>query len=212
MEQKVEKFEDIYSSPNNAPWTYSEIPSELNNLIKNKIIPLHGKILEIGCGEGHQSIFLAKYGFDLTAIDRSDNAIKIAMQNANEQKVSVNFKNQDYHQIESYKEKFDFIFDWRFLHEITNESEREKYIHSISKLLKPKGRYLSVSFSGDSNFMGTGKLRKSPAGIEIYFSTLNNLKNLIEKDLQIKDSKIITVPQKPNLEIKANYILAQKSP
>jgi len=212
MERKLEKFEDIYSSPNNAPWTYSKIPSELNNLIKNQIISPPGKVLEIGCGEGHQSIFLAKSGFDVTAIDRSNNAIKIAVQNAHEQEVSVNFKNQEYHQIEQYQEKYDFIFDWRFLHEITDDSEREKYVHSISKLLKPKGIYLSVSFSGDSDFMGSGKIRKSPAGIEIYFSTIVGLKSLIGKYLHILNSKIITVPQKPNLKIKANYILAQKSP
>ena len=212
MEQKLEKFEDIYSAPKNAPWTYSKIPSELCDLIKNKTISPHGKVLEIGCGEGHHSIFLAKSGFDVTAIDRSKNAIKFAKQNANEQKVTVNFKTQEYHQIDSYEEKFDFIFDWRFLHEITDENEREEYVQSISKLLKPKGVYLSVSFSGDSNFMGEGKLRKSPAGIEIYFSTLVGLESLIDKYLQILDSKIITVPQKPNLEIKANYILAQKSP
>ncbi len=212
MDQKSEKFEDIYSKPNNAPWTYSQIPKELTDLIKSEVISPPGKILEIGCGEGHQAIFLAKEGFDVTAIDRSRNAIQFAKQNANEQRATVKFKVQEYHQLGSYKEKFDFIFDWRFLHEITNEAERSKYVHSISKLLKPKGVYLSISFNGDSDFMGTGKLRKSPAGIEIYFSALADLRKLVEEHLTVLDSKIITVPQKPNLNIKANYILAQKSP
>ncbi len=212
MNKKIEKFEDIYSKPNNAPWTYSQIPKELSELIKNEIISPLGKVLEIGCGEGHQAIFLAKSGFDVTAIDKSKNAIKFAKQNANEKKVSVNFRVQEYHQIGIYQEKFDFIFDWRFLHEITDETERDEYVHSIKRLLKPKGRYLSISFSGDSDFMGAGKIRKSPAGIEIYFSTLVGLRDLIGKYLQILDSKIITVSQKPNLNIKANYILAQNNP
>jgi cyclopropane fatty-acyl-phospholipid synthase-like methyltransferase len=210
MSLKLKKIEDIYSKPENAPWTYSEIPVEISNLIKNKIILPPGKVLEIGCGEGHQAIFLSKVGFNVTGIDRSENAIKFAKENAIKQNATANFKIEEYHQIESYKEKFDFVIDWRFLHEITEEDKREKYIHSVKKLLKPKGKYLSVSFSGDSDFMGTGTLRKSPAGIEIYFSTLNNLKKLIEKYLQILDSKIIMVPQKPNLSIKANYIFAQK--
>ena len=59
--------------------------------------------------------------------------------------------------------------------------------------------------------MGSGKLRKSPVGIDIYFSTLEESKDLIGKYLLILDSKIITVLQKPNLKIKANYILAQKA-
>jgi len=212
MTQKSEKFEGIYLKPNNAPWTYSQTPEELSELIKNKIIFPPGEVLEIGCGEGHHAIFLAKAGFDVTAIDRSKNAIRFAKQNANEQKISVNFRMQEYHKIGSYQKKFDLIFDWRFLHEITNETKRDEYIHSIAKLLKPKGTYLSISFSGDSDFMGIGEIRKSPAGIEIYFSTLIGLKNLIGKYLQILDSKIINVPQKPSLNIKANYILAQNNP
>jgi len=210
MNQKSEKFESIYLRPNNAPWTYSQIPSEFSDLIKNGIISPPGKVLEIGCGEGHQAIFLAKSGFDVVAIDRSRNAINFAKQNASKQKINVDFRNQEYHQIDSYKEKFDFIFDWRFLHEITGEIERKKYVATISNLLKLKGKYLSVSFSGDSDFMGTGKLRKSPAGIEIYFSTLVDLQNLVNKYFEILDSKVIFVPQKPDLSIEANYILAQK--
>ena len=102
------------------------------------------------------------------------------------------------------------FFDWRFLHEICDESLREKYIQSITKLLIPEGIYLSVSFSGDSDFMGYGKLRTSPAGIEIYFSPLTDLKSLVGNYLQVLDSRIIIVPQKPDLKIKSNYILAMK--
>ncbi len=210
MDPNLKKYQDIYSKPNSAPWTYSQIPEELTDLIKNKILSSPGKVLEIGCGEGHQSIFLAKEGFNVTAIDESKNAIKFAKQNAVNQKVKVKFKVQEYRQIESYKEKFDFIFDWRFLHQLTDEIERDEYLKHISNLLKPMGKYLSVAFSGDFEFMGVGKLRKSPVGIEIYFSTLRESEKLIKRHLKILDSKIITVPQKPNLNIKSNYILAQK--
>ena len=211
VNKKLKGFEDIYSKPHNAAWTYSQIPKDLSNLIKNKTIIPPGRVLEVGCGEGYSAIFLAKLGFEVTAIDRSKNAIKFAKQNAITQEVTATFKVQEYSLINSYKEKFDFIFDWRFLHEIIDENERDEYIRSVSKLLKPKGKYLSVAFSGNFNFMGSGKLRKSPVGIDIYFSTLEESKDLIGKYLLILDSKIITVLQKPNLKIKANYILAQKA-
>jgi hypothetical protein len=58
--------------------------------------------------------------------------------------------------------------------------------------------------------MGTWTVRKSPAGIEIYFSTLKVLESLVTRHLHIIDSKHIIVPQKPNLQVQANYIFAEK--
>jgi 2-polyprenyl-3-methyl-5-hydroxy-6-metoxy-1,4-benzoquinol methylase len=78
-----------------------------------------------------------------------------AQQNAIAQKVTVDFRTQEYHDIAAYKEHFDFIFDWRFLHEITDENQRDMYIKIIDTLLTPNGKYLSVAFSGDTDFMGT---------------------------------------------------------
>ncbi len=210
MNRNCQKFDEIYSKPNNATWTYKQIPKELVELIEKRIIIPPCKILEIGCGEGHQSIFLSKKGFEVMAIDRSINAIKFAKQNAISKKSSAEFIVKDLTQIECIKKKFDFIFDWRFLHEITKKSERKKYLKIISTLLKKSGKYLSVAFSGDSDFMGTKKLRTSPAGIRIYFASLKESENLLKKYFRIIDSKWITVFQKPDLAIKANYLLAQK--
>jgi glyoxylase-like metal-dependent hydrolase (beta-lactamase superfamily II) len=77
-------------------------------------------------------------------------------------------------------------------------------------LLNPRGKYLSVAFSGDTDFMGTGTLRTSPAGINIYFSPLKASESLVAKYLYLLESKHIIVPQKPNLEAQANYIFAEK--
>ena len=46
-------------------------------------------ILELGCGQGRDSIFFAKLGFNVTAVDISENAIKFVKKIKNEQ----NFKN-----------------------------------------------------------------------------------------------------------------------
>ena len=38
-------------------------------------LPKNAKVLDLGCGDGKNSLFLAKYGCDVTAIDRSPQAI-----------------------------------------------------------------------------------------------------------------------------------------
>ena len=208
--EKENDFEDIYSKPLNAPWSFSQIPQEIKELFSKKILKKGMNVLEIGCGEGHQSIFLAKQGLKVKAIDSSKNAIQFAKDNAKKEKVKVDFEINSYNNLNSIKVKYDFIFDWRFLHEIRNEQKRMNYLKSISHLLNPDGKYLSVSFTGDSEFMGNGKLRVSPAGIKIYFAKLNDLEKQFSKYFNILKSKHIFVPQKPNLKIKTNYILARK--
>ena len=39
-----------------------------------------GKVLDIGCGEGLDSVFLAKKGFDVAALDNSEYAIHKTLQ------------------------------------------------------------------------------------------------------------------------------------
>ncbi|MCX6804281.1 MAG: class I SAM-dependent methyltransferase [Candidatus Diapherotrites archaeon] len=203
------KFESIYQKPESAPWTFKKIPKEIKELVQKGILRKGIRVLEVGCGEGHHSIFLARHGLNILAIDSSRKAIEFAKENVSKENIPVEFSQPDYHEIHKLKEKFDFIFDWRFLHEITNENDRIKYLEEISQHLKPNGMYLSVSFSGDSEFMGKRKLRVAPAGFEIYFSTLLNLENLFSKNFESIESKHILVPQKPNLKIKANYILCR---
>jgi len=180
---------------------------KINQIIK--IIPKKSKILEVGCGEGNHSIYLAKKGFDVIAIDSSKNAIEFAKKKI-KKKFKIKFLCKDYSKVSQYKEKFDFIFDWRFLHEIKTKNERKKYIDSISNALKDEGKYLTVAFSGDSNFMGTGKLRTSPAGIKIYFATLKETEKLVKTKFKILNSRHIILPQKPKLKILGNYVLSIK--
>ena len=206
------KFEDIYSKPNNAPWTYSTAPKELEELINSGVIPKNSRILEVGCGEGYQSIYLAQQGNTVVGIDSSKNAIKYAKDNVKKIKktLDLEFKLKTCKDLEKLNEKFDFIFDWRMLHEITDEQDRVDYFKCINNLLTDKGKYISVAFSGDTEFMGSGTIRKSPVGIEIYFETLKSGLETLGNYFNVLENRHISVPQKPNLIISANYFLMEK--
>ncbi len=48
-------------------------------------------VLDVGCGDGYNAIYLAGRGFDVTGVDFSAKAISIAKQNACEAEVDVTF-------------------------------------------------------------------------------------------------------------------------
>lgn len=204
-----ERFEKIYEKQGAAPWTFKEPPKELVSLIEGKKIrPC--RVLDIGCGEGFYAIYLALKGFSVTAFDRSKRAISYARQHAKEVGANCEFFVLDYKDLDNFRGQFDFIFDWRFLHEIIDEAERKRYVENVSRLLVPRGKYLSISFSGESDYWGVGKIREAPTGIKLYFGKLDDLKQLFKPFFRIIEMKLIKIPEKPNMSIEANYFFMEK--
>ena len=199
-----EALEKVYKNPP-AVWTSKTPPEELVELVEfGKIKPC--KVLDIGCGEGFYSIYLAKKGFEVTGIDLAENAIKLAKQNAEKAVVKINFIAMDISDLEKLNEKFDFILGWAILHHISHE-KRRKYVEDISKLLNPEGKYLSVSFNindrksgkGEKSKEVTGKQKRPegatrPVGATLYFSSLEELENLFKNYFKIIESKVYEKP------------------
>ncbi|MBI4116287.1 class I SAM-dependent methyltransferase [Candidatus Pacearchaeota archaeon] len=201
-------YDSLYKK-DKAPWTSNDIPTELSNLIKDKII-LPCNALDIGCGEGHYPIYLASNGFKVTGIDISKEAINRAKQNAKNAKVSCKFLVMDYKNLNELKDKFGFILDWRFLHGIIKEADRKTYVRIINNILNEGGKYLSVSFSDQTKCWGYGKIRKTPVGTLCYFASKEKLEKLFRPHFKILDEKIIQLSSNKEEKVFANYFLMEK--
>jgi len=88
MGNDKEIFEKIYEE--GAVWTESEPPKELVELVESGKIK-SCRVLDVGCGEGFYAIYLASKGFDVMGIDISENAIRLAKENAAKQGVKIKF-------------------------------------------------------------------------------------------------------------------------
>jgi len=191
------------------PWNIETPPDVLVELVESgKVKPC--KTIDLGCGTGNYAIYLASIGFEVTGIDISSTAIKIAKENAKKKEVKCNFLVADVlGNLDEVKETFDFAYDWELLHHIFPE-QRNKYVENVHRILNPKGKYLSVCFSEkDPQFGGSGKYRQTQLGTILYFSSEHELKELFEPYFNIKELKTIGIRGKPAPHL-ANYAFMER--
>ena len=76
MDEKDYKCEDWqrHYEENDLGWDLGQVAPPFVKLWQEEKLPL-GKVLVPGCGRGHEVVFLAENGFDVTAIDFSSGAV-----------------------------------------------------------------------------------------------------------------------------------------
>jgi SAM-dependent methyltransferase len=182
-------YKEIQSG--NVPWNNENPPDLLVNLVDSKTIK-PCKAVDLGCGAGNYTIYLASMGFEMTGIDLSDEAINIAKKNAFNKNFTCSFISGDITEdAEIVKDKFKFAFDYEVLHHVFPD-KRNKYVNNVYNLLEPDSFYMSVCFSEkDESFGGKEKFRKTPLGTELYFSSEDELYKLYRPLFNIIELKTI---------------------
>ncbi len=168
------RFVDRYKT-GNTPWVHTDPDFNLIDMVENwPIYP--GKTLEIGCGTGVEAIYLAKNGFDVTAIDGSRIAINKAIEAAKEGGVNCNFKVADFQNDEFPSGEFDFAFDRGFFHSFDTEKERKDVAGKIAESLSERGLWLTLMGNADAPPRDSGPPMRSAQdivnAIEPYFKLL----------------------------------------
>ncbi len=127
------------------PWELGKPRRVLVELVDSgKVAP--GKALDLCCGAGTNPVYLAKKGFDVTALDISDAAIKYARGKASEAEVDISFLMGNFWTLPFRGQVFDFAFDFGCFHHVEVEGRRT-FIKGVHRVLKPDATYLMVCFS-----------------------------------------------------------------
>ena len=200
-------IEDIYKkiSPEEIPWNIETPPDILVELVESGTVK-PCKAVDLGCGIGHYAIYLAQRGFEVTGIDISPTAIKLAQEKAVKERITCKFIVDDVlGNLDEVKDTYDFAYDWSLLHHVYPE-KRSNYIENVNRILTIGGNYLSVCFSEkDPLFGDSGKYRETPLGTVLYFSSEEELKELFSGYFRIIELKTIEIEGKfsPHLAVYA---------
>jgi len=124
------------SSLKSQDWTKKEL-----KIIDDLHLKKHAKVLDIPCGQGRHSIELAQKGFQVTGIDYSPDALRIAKKHTDERSVSSIFLKQDMRSL-NLNEKFDAVLSLGNSFGYFSDADNKKIIKSISKLLKLNGFFV----------------------------------------------------------------------
>jgi cyclopropane fatty-acyl-phospholipid synthase-like methyltransferase len=107
------------------------------------------KALEIGCGTGDNSIWLAQENFDVLGVDTSEIAIQEATAKASKANVNCSFIVINFLTSKIEGAPFGFAFDRGCFHLFNLDEERKRFAENIAAHLENDGLWLSIVGNAD---------------------------------------------------------------
>jgi ubiquinone/menaquinone biosynthesis C-methylase UbiE len=109
------------------------------------------RAIDMGCGEGRDSIFLAKRGFCVTAVDVSRSAVQRAKSWSKREGLPIDFIVADVANLPIRNEIYELAINIACLHAIIDQQARDKHLSEAYRVLKRKGVYFSCNIGGDES-------------------------------------------------------------
>ena len=153
MKKYYEAYEERYKkihAETGLAWAGEKPSPTILKLLKKYNASKDSTILDLGCGEGQNALYVMKHKYNVEGCDISKEAIEWCKNKAREKKLNENnffvmdiLKN-------NLKKKYDFIYSVAVLHMLVEEKDRLKFLVFIRKHLKENGKAFII-------VMGDGK-------------------------------------------------------
>jgi SAM-dependent methyltransferase len=178
--RELEWWSKFYSNKDKPVPFFTDAPDEnlVSYLERNIFEP--GRVLDVGCGNGRNSLYLAKQGFQVDGIDFSKTSIEWASKNAKDRSLDVKFINKSIFDFEAQDSVYDYIYDAGCLHHI-KPHRRNQYLHKLVNLLRDDGYFALTCFNlkGGANISDYDVYREFSMHGGLGFSELK-LKKILE--------------------------------
>jgi cyclopropane fatty-acyl-phospholipid synthase-like methyltransferase len=150
------------------PWDTGVTPPEVVAFVQTHP---PGRALDLGCGTGTNTIYLAQHGWQATGVDFVGRAIRSARRKARRAGVQVDFQQGDVTRLDGIQGPFDLVLDIGCYHSLTEEG-KAAYLQNLQRMLAPQGTYLLYALFKTSPEQRTGLLE---ADLELLDANLHRL-------------------------------------
>lgn len=142
IRQLQEMFYKRARTPKDLPWHRDAPDGFIPEVVETRGRP--GRALDLGCGSGVFSVWLAKKGYEVTGVDFIPRAIEMSKERAATEGVVVTWVNADL-LAWAAPGRFDVIVDSGCLHSLIGADIR-RYREQVMRCLAPDGDYVLGHF------------------------------------------------------------------
>ncbi len=131
----------------NTGWDLGQPAPPFVGLLSEPDAPPPSPMIVLGCGRGHDAVFFAQHGFQVTAVDFARPAIEDAQRAAHAASVDINFVQHDLFTLPpSFDHQFAYMLEHTCFSAIPPD-RREEYAQLGRRLLAPEGLYIALFFA-----------------------------------------------------------------
>jgi SAM-dependent methyltransferase len=130
-----------------TPWDSGVSPPELVGVIEGAGRLASGRALDLGCGTGTTSVYMASKGWQVTGVDFVPRPIRVARAKAASAGVSVAFLVGDVTRLHELpiEPGFDLLFDQGCFHSLPDRA-RPAYVRGVSRMTRSGATSLLYAF------------------------------------------------------------------
>ena len=119
------------------------------------LIPEGGRILDLGCGEGRDSVYFASCGFEVTALDISRAGLEKAQRLAEEHEVTIRWMCRSMVDV-PVAGRFDLVYSCGSIHHVPKEA-RHRLFRRLRVLTQPGGIHAHIVFTNVAVYREKGE-------------------------------------------------------
>lgn len=136
-----------------SPWDLGPPMPELVELIEGSEALTPGRALDLGCGAGSKSIYLARHGWQVTGVDNAREALSQAEKKAAGNGVDVRFVHCDLVELNPGDAEdtiaggpFDFLLDFGCAHSL-RDTAKARYAENAAAVAAPGATFVLYAFT-----------------------------------------------------------------
>jgi cyclopropane fatty-acyl-phospholipid synthase-like methyltransferase len=137
-------WDEAYKEGVLSPWDIGRPQPAFAQLADRGL--LGGRVLDVGCGTGEQTLLAAAAGADAMGVDISPRAIERARDKAAERALAARFVVADALDLGQFGQAFDTLIDCGLFH-VFDDDARARYVSSLASVLRAAGTCHLMCFS-----------------------------------------------------------------